>query len=169
MLSKRIIQDGKDEIINLSYEEIKDNYGPKKSNNLRDFIKDIEIKINTTFEVVNRVYSGPLKDIILIIREIDKTLNNLQKNPSAFDIIIFSKLYSLLEGREFDKITLITNDTDFEKIYKVVMTYANGIINGKRDPRGRLKDIAEKISRILPDLEIVSLENFRCESASSSS
>lgn len=159
ILAKTLLTNMNDKILSWSSEELKRHIILSgRVDDLIDYITSIEYKIGQRciiYEVSNLSLKGNIIiDLQLIDEGIRNYLNKLKKEeyrktPSRNDQLIFKLLFSLLYERIYDKIIFITDDNDFERMYREILSHLSKIINNKADSYRSLKEHAKETYDIL--------------------
>jgi len=170
ILAKRFFIELEGKLIDSNLEALRNHIAlNQRTDDLIDYISGIENTIRKNCTILNNINLLFNDDIIkenqLIYEGISKYISNLKskrykKTPSRYDQIIFVYLFLLLRGGIYDKIVFVTDDNDFERMYKAVLGYLNDIIKGSVDPRGNFKVYAKESHDVLDKLIIKNINEL---------
>ncbi|BDB97464.1 hypothetical protein [Saccharolobus caldissimus] len=170
ILAKRFFTELEERLVNSSLESLRNHVAlNRKADDLVDFLSGTETVIKQRCTILDHVKilfdDDIIREIQLIHEGIDRHLRDLKskgykKAPSRNDQLIFQYLFLFLRERIYDEIVFITDDNDFERLYKAILGYLNGIIKGDIDPRGDLKEYAMEIRDILGKLVIKNVNDL---------
>ncbi|WP_048054188.1 hypothetical protein [Saccharolobus solfataricus] len=170
ILAKEFFKKLEDKVVNLDPEVLRNHIALNgRTEDLIDYLSSVKAIIKQKFTVLDNVKilinDYVIKEIQLIYEGINRHLRNLKsqgykKVPSRKDQLIFQYLFLLLREGIYDNIVFITDDNDFERMYRAILNYSDDIIKGKVDPRGEFRGHAMEIKNTLGKLVIKNINEL---------